>query len=530
MQNKIILLISLFIGVAFAGDPSIVDLPASHCRDTWKSIIHTGQHNFKIEGSHQTDTNGTNQEYQKYLAQLDRHNCHKDWTILVYMQADNDLRPFAFWDMAEMESSFSKRAAGSTLKTDILVHLDTDQDRKLRRFHMFQSKNKMPSEGKELYQNWSVDNIASPLVQSFDEDAVSQTKPQAQVFKEFVEWGMAQYPSKHYMVVIWGHGQGWSQSTAVQFGGIATDDSDQQRISVTEIRQSLEDIRIASTTGEKVDVLASDACLMQTIEVASELGNEARYVIGSTQIQNFMGLPYRRILYEMNTGSWKGLKNIPKYANNEPYRMAAMIPQLVASSFKPISGGKGFHQGHFDPKAWKLFTMSSVNAEELNNQSFGAFEKLSHAIMATFKEDDFLSLDLMMVIENLEKFLGGSRDILYLMAKLEEFYSSKQNILQAGTYQDVMVAINKVRQLIRESIVEYFYGEEYWASNRNYYLGQFKAFGVWLPVSQNNFNLVTPQLKNSYFVQQFSNSIWIDWMDYLYNGDMLLLDEELEFN
>lgn len=521
MQRILILILSIYSGVAFSGDPSLVDLPQDHCRETWKSFLNTGKHNFQKANSHQVDANGINQEYQNYLKQLNRHDCHKDWTILIYMQADNDLRPYAFWDMAEMESSFTgKRANGSTLKMDVLVHLDTDQDRKLRRFHMFQSPNKMSTQGSEYYENWTTQDIYSPVTHEFDEDLESQSKPQAQVFKEFVEWGMAKYPSKNYMVVIWGHGQGWSNSTAVQFGGIATDDSDHQRISVTEIRESLEEIRTNSITGEKVDVLVSDACLMQTVEVASELGNEARYVIGSTQIQNFMGLPYRRIFYEINTNDWQGLKKNPNYFDDS-HRMAAMIPMIVKSSFKPRNGGRGFHQGDFDPKGWKLFTMSSVNAEELNRQSFQVFEKLSEAISDSINEDLFLAVDLTIMIDSIEKFLGGSRDILTFMAKLEEFYRMGNHSLTQKTYQKLYDAIEGIRRLMRETIIEYFYGEEYWANNQNYYLGQFKAFGVWLPISQNNYNFVSPQLKNSYFVQQFSNQQWLNWMDQLYNDGLL---------
>ena len=105
------------------------------------------------------------------------------------MQADNNLRPYAFWDLAEMESAFhGKRANGSTLKLDVLVHLDTDQDRKLRRYHIYQSKN-MPHSDVEYYKAWSDKNISSPIVQELDEE-IETLKPQSEVFKEFLQWGM----------------------------------------------------------------------------------------------------------------------------------------------------------------------------------------------------------------------------------------------------------------------------------------------------------------------------------------------------
>ena len=516
-----------FIGVAFAGDPSLVDLPETTCRDSWRGIINQGRHNFKVSGSHQVDSNGHNQEYQDWLTPLERFNCKKKWTILVYMQADNDLRPYAFWDIAEMESAFSNRLAGSTINTDVLIQLDTDQDRKLRRLHLFQSENSMPEEGYQYYQNYQIGDVSSPIVQEFDEDQLSQSQQQAKTFKDFIEWGMANYPSDHYMVIIWGHGQGWSQSSAVQFGGIATDDSDNQRISVTQIRESLKEIRENSTTNEKVDVLVSDACLMQTVEVASELGEESRFVIGSTQIQNFMGLPYRRLLYEVNSNRYLNLSQDPKYQNDLPYRMAALIPKLAASSFAPTSFGNGFHQGDFDPTAWNLFTMSSINAQELSNFAPEAFQDLSDAIVQSMREDSFISFELASIVERIEKFLGGSRDVLTFLAHLEAFYLSGTTQVSSNTLSNLMDSIQYLRDVMRRSVVDYFYGEHYWANtDSGYFLGHFQAVGVWLPLNEDNFNATSNQLKNSFFVKALSNSNWLNWMRYLYNDEELLLENE----
>lgn len=520
MLNKFLLLLTFTCGVAFAGDPSVIDFPDKHCRNTWKHLIHKGQHYFKTKEPHSFDNNGVNLDYKLFFDPLKRYDCHKDWTVLIYMQADNNLRPYAFWDLAEMESAFhGKRANGSTLKLDVLVHLDTDQDRKLRRYHIYQSKKNMPHSDVEYYKAWSDKNISSPIVQELDEE-IETLKPQSEVFKEFLQWGMANYPSKHYMVIIWGHGQGWSDTPAVQFGGIATDESDQQRISITGIRKTLNSLRSASTTKEKVDVVVADACLMQTIEVASELGGEARYVIGSTQIQNFMGLPYRRLFYEINTGDWHGLGKDPKYVD-EPYRMAAMIPKLVKSTFQPRNGGRGYHQADFDPDAWTHFTMSSVNAEELNRQGFGVFQKLADGIIDSLNQDPFLSSELSLLIENVEYFLGGTRDIYYLMAKLEKFYRDRVSNFKPQTIKKIFDAITGIRKLINETLIAYYYGQEYWAKNNNYYLGQFKAFGIWLPSDQENMLINASRLKNSYFVQQFSNSNWLVWMERLYSGGAL---------
>lgn len=65
------------------------------------------------------------EDYQSFQSRLHRDGCEKDWTVLVYMAADNSLFPYALMDLYEMEAAFkSRNVAGSTLKTDLLVQVD----------------------------------------------------------------------------------------------------------------------------------------------------------------------------------------------------------------------------------------------------------------------------------------------------------------------------------------------------------------------------------------------------------------------
>jgi len=90
--------------------------------------------------------------------------------------------------------------------------------------------------------------------------------------KQFVEWGMKNYPAEHYALVMWDHGAG--------FKGSMTDDDTHHIIKNADLARALEDAQ--KSTGNKLEVINFNACLMQQAEVAYELKNSANYLVAST--------------------------------------------------------------------------------------------------------------------------------------------------------------------------------------------------------------------------------------------------------
>ncbi|MES2963013.1 MAG: hypothetical protein V4760_03920, partial [Bdellovibrionota bacterium] len=134
--------------------------PKISCKQAWKN---------KDLGAYDASTDSKiemakgNVGYSAYLDRVrklgvTRQSCYKDWTVLVYMAADNDLSPYAMWDLYEMEGAFaSGRYAGSTMKSDLLVQADTKGPTGIRRFHMFQApgtKYVVPK-GKQDFENFA---------------------------------------------------------------------------------------------------------------------------------------------------------------------------------------------------------------------------------------------------------------------------------------------------------------------------------------------------------------------------------------
>lgn len=351
------------------------------------------------------------------------------------MQADNNLSSYAFADLEEMASSLE---ADGRLR--IFVHLDLPGDGGLREFEI---------------------RPGAPFEASVSEATVlSETgKKQTERLTDFLFNVEEIAPSHHTMLVIWGHGEGWSSGPA-QFGGVALDDYPAGRMTARDI---LGAVKARNELAEnKLNVLAMDACLMQTIEVAYVFRNEVNYYVGSAQTQNFKGLPYNLI----NDFIQKELAGIGSDSSSEEdYFLAQKIPALFANAY--------IREGEFDSE-----TMSSVSAKELENAFLPSFYRAMSAINVYLKKRPFEIFSLKQELSLTPFFMGNSRDIDTLLAKLEKFFYDKRAL-------DVFAEIASTRQALSYSVLSYTYGPNYFDSaDHGYFPGAFKAFGIWFPSSK----------------------------------------------
>ncbi len=182
------------------------------------------------------------------------------WTIMFYMDADNNLEPYMWQELEVLES------IGSTADINIIVQMDPydDCDGTFR-----------------YYVTGAEQGISYPL---YPADIV-QTLPEQNmadqaVLTNFINWSSDYYPAEHYMLVLRDHGAGWREDDEI-FKGIIWDDTtgDWEHIDLLELSQSLENSNI------EIDVLYFGACLMQMVEsfweMSSNMSKLPNYVIGS---------------------------------------------------------------------------------------------------------------------------------------------------------------------------------------------------------------------------------------------------------
>lgn len=105
----------------------------------------------------------------------------------------------------------------------------------------------------------------------------------AQVFLDFLKWGITKYPAEHYLVMISNHGSGWNFRRNPTQGllpeAISGDTPHKSAIDVDQLGWALKEA--SKLIGRPIDFYFSYACQMQQLEVASEMIGAVNYVGGS---------------------------------------------------------------------------------------------------------------------------------------------------------------------------------------------------------------------------------------------------------
>ncbi|MEM3662717.1 MAG: clostripain-related cysteine peptidase [Sulfolobales archaeon] len=189
-----------------------------------------------------------------------------DWTVMVFIAADNDLAKVSTDDINAMEG------VGSTDKVNIVVQRD------------------LSSQCERLFIiNHNGDPAKNSLVL---EQMPSQNTGDPAVLTDFIKWSVTYYPAKHYALIIWDHGSGVRQKEQkTLLRGIAYDDTSMDYLDTIEMRQALEE------AGVKLDFLGMDACLMQMAEVATEIKAQVNLVCASEEIS--YGWPFYSFLQQL---------------------------------------------------------------------------------------------------------------------------------------------------------------------------------------------------------------------------------------
>ncbi len=204
----------------------------------------------------------------------------REWLVLVFVNGRNNLAEAAVADVNEMER------VGSTDKVAVTVELGLKDDRgNSTRFYI----------GKDTTADaenpWGEIVSAAVKVQGSDMGSWKH-------FADFAKWSYRKYPAKKILAILWNHGSGridigGADNSGAELG-IAYDDLTRNFIRNKQLAIALKEI--GQATGKKVDIYASDACLMQMASVAYEMKDDAGIIVGSEKNIPGEGFPYDSIL------------------------------------------------------------------------------------------------------------------------------------------------------------------------------------------------------------------------------------------
>lgn len=214
-----------------------------------------------------------------------------DWTVMVYLDADNSLESAGIDDINEMEM------VGSTSEVNIVVQVDRIPYSVLaanNEGYLDDTSNNNWTTTRRYYitQDFDSFQINSQLISDLGE--LNMGDPQTLI--DFTSWAVSNYPAKKYLLVIWNHGGGFRSTGLAK--DIAWDDtSGGDRITMPELEYALSAISIQA--GKNIDIVGMDACLMAMTEVAYQIKDYVDILVASEENVPNDGWPYDTILDQL---------------------------------------------------------------------------------------------------------------------------------------------------------------------------------------------------------------------------------------
>ena len=244
----------------------------------------------------------------------------KDWTMIFFIAADNDLQSFAIRNIRQMAS------IGSNDHVNIIVHLDIRiSNKKVTKRYYIEKDNIVEVNGND------------PSTQRMDSG-----DPQTVI--SCAKWAIGSFPANHYMMVFWDHGTGYIDPAYsriikpmdlftfnpvtykleldrdIEFfeyihgnerdynsdedptaHGVCWDDSTGHYLTNQKIQYALSIIQRDVLHGQKFDIVAFDACLMGMCEEYDLMKPFANICIASQEVELGTGWNYQRVLAPFDT-------------------------------------------------------------------------------------------------------------------------------------------------------------------------------------------------------------------------------------
>jgi hypothetical protein len=218
----------------------------------------------------------------------------KEWTVMVFVNAKNNLESYGLKDVNEMEM------VGSSDKVNVIVELG--------RISGYSSEDGNWTGCRRYYIQKDNDTkkITSPMLLETPKCDMGSWE----YMVDFVKWTKERYPAKKYVLVVWNHGSGWNKGGDISYllneKGISYDDETRNHITTPQLRMALEKIG-------GVDILAMDACLMQMIEVAYEVKDWTQYIVASEEVEPGDGYTYNTWLEPLVKNPTADARTLSKY-------------------------------------------------------------------------------------------------------------------------------------------------------------------------------------------------------------------------
>lgn len=297
---------------------------ADECSSHAESVLISPQEFISLTHEQENDIMYYNSAAPEELLQLRAINPTKPLTIIIYIAADNDLHPFAWKNIKQME------AIGSNENINVIVQLNTPG-------YLNPTKRYIIKHGKRLLVPAENGALAQKL---------NSGSPQTLI--DCAAWAMKHYPADNLIINLWDHGSGvYDPGTRLDSPLLDTkfvnpsnlfylnpetnmleldrslgyilnqepsdDESDEQErrqngrgicfdetfksyMTNQDLKFALSEIQNKVLNGKKIAVIWFDACLMAMLEIANLCKDHVEYLVASEEVEYASGSNYELVL------------------------------------------------------------------------------------------------------------------------------------------------------------------------------------------------------------------------------------------
>lgn len=272
----------------------------------------------------------------------------KEWNFLVFLNGVNNLDSFGKMNINQMEE------VGSNDQLNILVQWGSMGRKSVDRLY--------------VQKDNDTRKVTSPVVQTLGAADMGDWRQ----LVDFARWAQTNYPAKHTFIAVWNHGSGWHWTQSIGAKDISYDDRTGSVITTEQLGKAMR--QIASDMGRKVDIYASDACLMGMVEVADEMADAVDVYVGSQDLEPGQGWPYSTFLRE-----WMARPDLA------PADVGRLLSRKYLESYNGgIYGNSSVTMSVFDLSKIGAYRQAvSALASELSAQSPAVLGALKTALPAT---------------------------------------------------------------------------------------------------------------------------------------------------
>ena len=214
------------------------------------------------------------------------------WTIMVYIDGDNNLASAAVDDLNEMEGVILPENVNVVTLTDLSAEYSTTagwSDTRLGEIS--------PDPNGYTYAGSALTSELTSVGEKNMGDASTLT--------DFINWSTTNHAADNYGLVLWDHGGG--------LFGIAWDDTNNHdNLSMSEIKTAIDNSE-AFSSENKLDLIGFDACLMQSYEIGFELAPIADVMVASQETEPGDGWDYEGFLSSLSQNTYASAKTLGGY-------------------------------------------------------------------------------------------------------------------------------------------------------------------------------------------------------------------------